>query len=114
MISGYLGHHLMQQYMIVKFQLVVLSFLQQTRESVTGLILSLCAASRGNSRVETTVETTYQLSDVGHLSHVVQGVFSRFVQHDEAGGHGAQVPQRLHLWLDVAMAICWSEHHEGS
>lgn len=32
-ISGYLGHHLMQQYVIVKLQLVVLSCLQQRNEA---------------------------------------------------------------------------------
>lgn len=39
----------------------------------------------------------------------MQGVFSGFVQHDEAGGHSAQVPQRLHVRLNVTIAICWSE-----
>lgn len=56
-----------------------------------------------------TDKTTYQLCDVGHLSHVVQSVFSGFVQHDEAGGHNAQVPQRLHVGLNVSIAICRSE-----
>lgn len=61
----------------------------------------------------TTDKTTHQLCDVGHLSHVVHVVFSRLVQHDEAGGHGAQVPERLHLRLDAAVAVCWSECHGG-
>ena len=53
---------------------------------------------------------TYQLGDVGHLGHVVQGVFTGFLQHDEAGGHHAQVPERLHVGLNVTIAVCGSEH----
>lgn len=53
---------------------------------------------------------TYQLGDVGHLSHVVQGVFTGFIQHDEAGGHRNQVPERLHAGLSVTVAVCRSEH----
>ena len=49
--------------------------------------------------------STYQLCEVGHLSHVVQCVFSGFVQHDEAGGHGAQVPERLHVRVHVTVAV---------
>lgn len=57
---------------------------------------------------------TYQLGDVGHLCHVVQCVLSGFVQHDEAGGHDGQVPQRLHVGVDASVAICpHLEHHQG-
>lgn len=59
---------------------------------------------------EQTENTTHQLRDVGHLSHVVQCVFSGFSQHDEAGGHDAEVPERLHVGLHVTVAVCWSEH----
>lgn len=58
-------------------------------------------------------EATYQLGDVGHLSHVVQGVFSGFVQHNEAGGHGGQVPQRRHTGVDASVAVCHLESHQG-
>lgn len=49
---------------------------------------------------------TYQLCDISHLSHVVQCVFCGFVQHDEAGGHNAQVPQGLRVRLHVTVSIC--------
>lgn len=49
---------------------------------------------------------TYQLCDISHLSHVVQCVFCGFVQHDEAGGHNAQVPQWLRVRLHVTISIC--------
>ncbi len=52
---------------------------------------------------------TYQLLDVGHLSHVVQSVFRGLVQHDEAGGHGDEVPDGLHVGLNVTVAVCRSE-----
>lgn len=52
---------------------------------------------------------TYQLCDVGHLGHVVQSVFRGLLQHDGAGGHNAQLPERLHVGLDVTVAVCWSE-----
>lgn len=56
---------------------------------------------RGNHTGE-----TYQLGDVGHLCHVVQCVLSGFIQHDKAGSHDGQVPQRLHVAVDASVAVC--------
>lgn len=61
----------------------------------------------------TPAETTYQLGDVGHLRHVVQCVLSGFIQHNEAGGHDGQVPQRLHIGVDASVAVCHLGHHQA-
>lgn len=52
---------------------------------------------------------TYQLCDVGHLSHVEQSVLTGLIQHDEAGGHDAEVPERLRVGINVTVAVCWSQ-----
>lgn len=58
-----------------------------------------------NEQRQQQLKTTYQLRDVGHLSHVVQSLLCGFTQHDVAGGHDAQVPQRLHVRRNVTVAI---------
>lgn len=58
-------------------------------------------------------EGTYQLGDVGHLRHVVQCVLAGFIQHNEAGRHDGQVPQRLHIGVDASVAVCHSEINQG-
>lgn len=96
----------MQQYVIFKLQLLVLSFLQQTTEKYNSV---RCSASLVSSQQS----VTHQLCDVGHLSHVVQSVFSGLVQHDEAGCHDAQVPQRLHARFNVTVTVCcYNVSHE--
>lgn len=77
---------------------------QDTQEQHFAIALLRCYQA-AQMKCVTQSESTYQLCDAAHLSHVVQGVFCGFAQHDEAGGHNAKGPERFHGRIHVTLAI---------